>query len=481
MASFTMCYTVVKMNMEMVKQFFLNMELWQPVAVIVLAAVILSILKLLMNIIKNRRRNNIDIVGEKKSVSLEQFKADNKSIVIGNIGPNTKVDINIYNYQDGILESSNQKIIELFSEGYLYYKSNNFQDAIKRFEKCIELEGDHKKLSALHIQIGNCFYELGQYFEAADSYEIAYGEAQRVNDKEGKISALASIGNTYILRKARDSVSKGSNIRESINYFRKSLEISRKDEYPVAYAMTQNNLGNAYMDLPASTPEERADNVRKAVECYKAALELRKKDEYPVDYAGTQNNLGNACMGLPAPTPEERADNIRKAVECYKATLEIYRKDEYPVDYAMTQNNLGNAYMGLPAPTPEERADNVRKAVECYKAALEIHRKDEYPVDYAMTQNNLGNAYMDLPASTPEERADNVRKAVECYEATLEIYRKDEYPQAFCFTAANMGIALESIKDKQACYWLSGAYALKQYLPDQGKKVEKIMAEFCNE
>jgi tetratricopeptide (TPR) repeat protein len=146
------------------------------------------------------------------------------------------------------------------------------------------------------------------------------------------------------------------------------------------------------MDLPAATPEERAKNVEQAIECYRAALEIRKKDEYPVDYAMTQNNLGTAYADLPAATPEERAKNIRAVIDCFRAVLEIYKEDEYPVQYAMTQNNLGAAYTDLPAATPEERTKNIRAAIECFRAALEISRKDEYPQDYCQTAANLGLA-----------------------------------------------------------------------------------------
>ncbi|MEW6200609.1 MAG: tetratricopeptide repeat protein, partial [bacterium] len=115
-----------------------------------------------------------------------------------------------------------------------------------------------------------------------------------------------------------------------------------------------------------------------------------KKDEYPVQYATTQNNLGTAYTYLPSATPEERAENVRKAIACYKAALEIYKKDEYPVDFAMTQNNLGTAYTDLPSATAEERADNVKKAIACYKAALEIYKKNEYPQYFCQTAENLG-------------------------------------------------------------------------------------------
>jgi tetratricopeptide (TPR) repeat protein len=95
-----------------------------------------------------------------------------------------------------------------------------------------------------------------------------------------------------------------------------------------------------------------------------------------------------------------------------------------------------------------------------------------------MTQNNLGVAYMDLSAATAEQRAQNVRKALECYRAALKVRRKDKYPREFCYTAANMGMCLASINRIDAFHWLIEAYSLRQYLPDQGNNLKKLIMQF---
>ena len=92
-----------------------------------------------------------------------------------------------------------------------------------------------------------------------------------------------------------------------------------------------------------------------------------------------------------------------------------------------------------------------------------------------MTQNNLGSTYKYLPVATSDERAENVRAAIRCYEAALEIYKKDEYPQDYCQTAANMGLLLAETDKKKALWWLKEAYVLREYLEDQGKRLEDVM------
>ena len=382
-------------------------------------------------------------------------------------------------YQDGVSESPVPKVRELFEVGREHVKKGEFREAIGVFEACLGFEKDNEKRGAIYIQTGNCYYRLRRYQEAGRFYSDGLEEAQKAGDIEGQGSALGSIANTFMLRPAADGATRGNNVREAVKCYKKALKFFSRDEYPVDYATTQNNLGNAYTDLPSATAEERAKNVRSAIACFKAALEIYAKDEYPVDYAMTQNNLANAYTDLLSATADERAGNVRSAIACYKAALEIYKKDEYPVQYAGTQNNLGLALTYLPSATAEERAKNVRKAIACYKAALEIYKKDAYPVDYAMTQNNLGSAYTDLPSATAEERAGNVRSAIACYKVALEIRKKYEYPQYYCQTAANLGIALADIDKTKACYWLKEAYALREFLPDQGKGLVELIEKVC--
>ncbi len=475
------------MPWESVRQFLLNTELWQKVVAGVIAGVLLLVIGALV-----KRGRPPALPGSEVKTAWSDSPAQGASgsgitqtlaldrsqgKVTINVEPGATANITIVDYQDGVVNSENPLVKELFVEARGYYRSGDFTRAIDRFERCLELEKNHERRGALNIQIGNCYSEQARYLKAAEFYGAGLREARQAGDAEGRASANVGIGNTYLRSPASDGPTRGQNVRAAVEHYRQALQVFLKDEYPVQYAMTQNNLGAAYGNLAAATAEERAENVKKAVACYRAALEIYKKDEYPVDYAMTQNNLGVAYSDLPAATAEERAENIKQAVGCYQAALEIRKKDEYPVQYATTQNNLGNAYRDLPAATAEERAENIKKAVDCYLAALEIYKKDEYPVQYAATQNNLGNAYSDLPAVSAEERAENVRQAVACYRAALEIYKKDEYPQDYCVTAQNIGMTLTGIDNDEACRWLQEAYSLRQYLPEQGKELEESMEE----
>jgi len=256
---------------------------------------------------------------------------------------------------------------------------------------------------------------------------------------------------------------------KAIEGFKKCLNL--EDDHKKCGALNLQ-IGNCYYSLR---------KYLKAAEYYSDALKLARKAKDLEGEAPAQASIANTYLLRTAATGFARGANIRTAVDYYASALEIYKKDEYPVNYATTQNNLGTAYTYLPAATSQERAENVRAAIKCYEAALEIYKKDEYPVDYATTQNNLGNAYTYLPAATSQERAENVRAAIKCYEAALEIRKKDEYPQFYCQTAANMGLLLASVDGKEACYCLREAYSLREYLEDQGKRLEEVMERVCKD
>ena len=269
-----------------------------------------------------------------------------------------------------------------------------------------------------------------------------------------------------LFEKGREHVAKGE-FREAIGVFEACL-VLEKDHEKRGALYTQ--IGNCYYELRSYNEAGRfyADGLKEA--------------QQAGDTEGQGSaliNIANTFLLRPAADGATRGKNVKAAVQYYSEALKFLTRDEFPAQYAMTQNNLGNALRDLPVTTPDEHGENVRKAIACYEAALEIYKKDEYPVQYAMTQNNLGLAYTDLPSATAEERAENVRRAIVCYEAALEIYKKDEYPQFYCQTAANLGMALVDVDKSKACYWLKEAYALRQFLPEQGKRLEELIDEVC--
>ena len=82
--------------------------------------------------------------------------------------------------------------------------------------------------------------------------------------------------------------------------------------------------------------------VKVAIQAYESSLILYSKKDFPMNYALTQNNLGNAYGTLAK--VENPVNNCETAIKAYKSSLTIYNFEDFPRDYALTQNNLGTAY-----------------------------------------------------------------------------------------------------------------------------------------
>ena len=313
------------------------------------------------------------------------------------------------------------------------------------------------KIDKSHRQGGGVYIERVESGATVNIYPIDYQDGVSQAEK-GEVRKL--------FKEARAHYARGK-FQEAIKDLAHCLDLEEDSEKLGALNL---QIGNCYYEQQM---------YLKAAEFYAAGLGEARKAKDSQGEASSLSSIANTYMLRPASSGKMKGDNVQKAVEHYNKALKVFNKDEYPVQYATTQNNLGNAYTHLPAVTAEERAGNIKAAIECYRAALEIRKKDKYPVDYATTQNNLGTAYTYLPSATSEERARNVRAAIECYRAALEIYKKDEYPQYYCQTAENLGLVLAAINNPDACHWLKEAYALREYLGDQGKGLEEVIQQIC--
>jgi tetratricopeptide (TPR) repeat protein len=103
--------------------------------------------------------------------------------------------------------------------------------------------------------------------------------------------------------------------------------------------------------------------VARAIACFQAALCVYSETDFPLDWAMTQNNLGIAYKNLPTGNREE---NLARAIACFQAALRVYTETDFPIDWAMTQWNLGRAYERLAA---EGGPENLARAISCHEAA----------------------------------------------------------------------------------------------------------------
>ncbi|NEN93396.1 MAG: CHAT domain-containing protein, partial [Okeania sp. SIO3H1] len=76
----------------------------------------------------------------------------------------------------------------------------------------------------------------------------------------------------------------------AIAAYQNALEVYTKSDFPIDWAMTQNNLGNAYINRIKG---DIADNLETAIAAYQLALLVRTPEADPINCLTTSRNLGN--------------------------------------------------------------------------------------------------------------------------------------------------------------------------------------------
>ena len=130
------------------------------------------------------------------------------------------------------------------------------------------------------------------------------------------------------------------NIPEAMNLYRKAIKVNHRildtETDSLKRADAKFRVGNAYRYLSGVRNKEA--NITKAIKAYKEALTVHTKKDFPVDYAMTQNNLGSAYHYLSE--VRNKKANITKAIKALKEALTVYTKKDFPIRHAQVKQNL---------------------------------------------------------------------------------------------------------------------------------------------
>ena len=175
-------------------------------------------------------------------------------------------------------------------------------------------------------------------------------------------------------------------LEQAVDAFTEVLKEQTREQVPLDWATTQNNLGVALSAL--GERESGTERLEQAVDAYAEALKEQTRDRVPLNWAATQNNLGGALTALGE--RESGTERLEQAVDAYAEALKEWTRDRVPLNWAMTQNNLGVALTALGE--RESGTERLEQAVDAFTEALKERTRDRVPLDWAMTQNNLGAA-----------------------------------------------------------------------------------------
>ncbi|RPI00186.1 MAG: hypothetical protein EHM72_09940 [Calditrichaeota bacterium] len=190
--------------------------------------------------------------------------------------------------------------------------------------------------------------------------------------------------------------------------YENALEIYTREDLPLDWAMTQNNRGIVLSDLGVRTEDERGGMklLAQAKTAYEDALNVYTREQFPLDWAMTQNNRGTVLRELGERTEgEERERLLAQAVEILEQSLQVRTFNYLPIDWAESQGNLAETYTLLKNwPTAAESYANVLKVYpedeKSYQKAAHLYQEVifNFPEAFALNQNWLEEHGDDLVA-----------------------------------------------------------------------------------
>ena len=212
-----------------------------------------------------------------------------------------------------------------------------------------------------------------------------------------------------------------SNILDSA---REALEGSLTDEYrdqePIAWAVTQNNLGNI---LAAQGQQQRdVELYGKAIQCFNNALKEFNQEKSPLDWAATQNNLGTARQALGRQLDDSKL--LKESIGAYTDALLVWSRKETPEEWASAMHQLGATFHTYGRTLKGNRT--FQKSVVAYKNAIAEFDADNNAFELAATHNNCGAVLHNLAES--EENADRLEEAIRSYETALTVCMEQQLP-----------------------------------------------------
>ena len=262
--------------------------------------------------------------------------------------------------------------------------------------------------------------------------------------EHGEDSLRRDYLNRYVRALYQQGYEKGDNVAlgQAISVYRQELETLQRKEFPLDWAMTQNNLGNALHTL--GERESGTARLEEALTAYRDALKEYTRERVPLDWAMTQNNLGNVLQTLGE--RESGTARLEEAVTAFRDALKERTRERVPLQWATTQNNLGNALWTLGE--RESGTARLEEAVTAFRDALKERTRERVPLEWAMTQNNLGNVLQAL--GERESGTARLEEAVTAFRDALKERTRERVPLDWAMTQNNLGAGLQMLGARES-------------------------------
>ncbi len=293
--------------------------------------------------------------------------------------------------------------VKWFNEGNTFFQKNQYEEAIKCWEKALEmgrdLQNDQVQAKSL-MNIGTAYSVQKEWNKALKFFHQGLEIEKKLGDDASIAEALMKIGDMFF------ALDQWENAR---NYYRQSIETFSEDDGNKARILL--NLGLALF---------HEGDWRESSKYYEESLMLFKKLEDIDGMSAVLANLGITARNL---------GNWEEAIRYYKQSLEI---DKQRGDQAGAGTCLLDTGVAL------EILGKVKEAINYYQQSLTIFREVGDEKAIATCLLNIGNAFQILK---------KWNKALQFYEQSLALFKQldDKSNISKCLT--NVGIVLGKLGD----------------------------------
>ncbi|MCD4818341.1 MAG: sigma 54-interacting transcriptional regulator [Candidatus Cloacimonetes bacterium] len=256
------------------------------------------------------------------------------------------------------LDKNNLENLYLYM-GLAYYFLDNYSEALKCYEKTLELsdkEKDSFKLVNLYNRIGMVYKILGVYPRALEYLILSSDIANRLNNKSEYATVMNNIGMVYGDWGMKE---------KALEYFSNALKIKKEIGHNSSIAQSLTNIG---------TIHNQNGEYDKALEFYNESLKISKeiKDDFTI--SSTLNNIGSLYY---------KKGKTEKAISYIKEALKYKRKVGNQEGIFIGLQNLSTYYLEL-----GKIEEALEYALECSKVAEET-ANDSYKYQTYLTYTNI--------------------------------------------------------------------------------------------
>jgi CHAT domain-containing protein/tetratricopeptide (TPR) repeat protein len=266
---------------------------------------------------------------------------------------------------DSLLEVS--ALIEM---GKCFWNMGDFTQAIESFQESLTISQEknyQEKIAAALDNIGSAYTSQYNFVKALDAHQRSLALSQSLGLKNNIPGTLLNIGNVYEGQR---------NQQQALEYFQKALTEFEEMRAPVGIGYATSNIGNVYLDL---------GEYDKALEYFLKAKDQKAKFLKDDPYSFFNIGLVYKAQGK----YKEALDSLQKCLEAAKGAEDISAR-------ADALQNIAGVYYAQ---------GNYSKSLETVNEALQLAEQFNYPTIYVNALTVSAKVHMSLGQKKEAQQA----------------------------------------------------------------------------